>query len=147
MNILLRKAFTLLILILPFFACKRNTGSIRLSSPDTTYTFHLDVQDSLCYRVDWKGQSIIEKSALGFKLSDGTVFPHAVEAGHIEKLSKNVNWQPVYGERNAYTDKYNEVLVQLTGKTFEGGLAFRVRAYNEGIAFRYEITSEKELQV
>ena len=37
--------------------------------------------------------------------------------------------------------------MQLSCETFSGRLALRVRAYNEGVAFRYEINSENELHV
>ncbi len=116
----MRKTFTLLVLTLSFFACKRNTGSIRLESPDNSYTFNLKVEDIVSYSVSWKGQSLIENSALGFLLSDGSVLPGEVIVDKVERHSKNVDWRPVYGERNIYTDNYNEVLVDLSGKTFEG---------------------------
>ena len=118
-----------------------------LESPDASYTFYLETQESLIYSVNWKEQSIIEKSALGFELSDYSVLPEAAEVAYVERLSKLIEWQPVYGERNVYSDHYNEVLVQLSCETFNGRLALRVRAYNEGVAFRYEINSENELQV
>lgn len=143
----MRKAFILLVLTLSFLACKRNTGSIHLESPDSSYTFNLKVEDVVSYSVGWKGQSLIENSSLGFLLSDGSILPGEVIVEKVERHSKNEDWQPVYGERNLYTDNYNEVLLSLSGQAFDGRLAIRIRAYNEGVAFRYEITSEKELQL
>ncbi len=84
---------------------------------------------------------------MGFILSNGSVLFDAPEVDQVEKLSKNIDWQPVYGERNVYTDHYNEVLVHLSSQTMNGRFALRIRAYNEGVAFRYEINSERELQL
>lgn len=147
MNRLVKKSIWALVLMLQIFGCTRKVEIISLESPDSSYTFNLDLEESPSYSVRWRGESIIEKSALGFILSDGTLLPDTVEVGKIEKLTKNVDWKPVYGERNLYTDNYNELLVQLISKTVEGRLDLRVRAYNEGVAFRYEFTCEKELQV
>lgn len=137
----------LLFLSLPLFSCDWDRGNVRLTSPDTNYTFILDAGKSLSYQMQWKGQTLIEPSALGFVLHDGSVFPGTVEDFHVEELSRNEEWQPVYGERSLYTDQYNEVLVEFSSQTLEGQLALRVRAYNEGVAFRYEFHSEKELHV
>ncbi len=147
MKMLVKRFFWILLLTLPFFACKRGLDTICLKSPDTSYTINLDLKDNLSYSVSWYGHSIIEKSAMGFILSDGSVLFDAPEVDQVEKLSKNIDWQPVYGERNVYTDHYNEVLVHLSSQTMNGRFALRIRAYNEGVAFRYEINSERELQL
>ncbi len=51
---------------------------------------------------------------------------------------KNVesSWKPVYGEKSEYPEVYSEVIID-----FREGVRncmLHVRAYNEGIAFRYE---------
>lgn len=135
------------ILILPFFGCKKNIEHVELTSPDNSHSFILDVEDDLSYTVKWSGKTIIEKSALGFLLNDGTILPKEVEIITVEKSSNNTNWQPVYGEQNVYNDNYNEVLIQLATAGLQGKIALRVRAYNEGVAFRYEINSSEDLQI
>ncbi len=142
---LLRNSLWILALAFSINACHRDKGRIRLNSPDASYAFHLEAKDSLFYQLSWKGYSVIEKSALGFLLCDGTVLFDAVEVDHVEKLSKNVDWKPVYGERNVYPDQYNEVKVEFSSQTFDGSLALRIRAYNQGVAFRYEIHSDRAL--
>jgi len=137
----------ILVLVLPILACQRNIELTSLESPDASYTFNFETGESLFYSVNWKGQVIIDKSALGFILSDNSVLPEAAEVANVLRFSRNVKWEPVYGERNTYPDHYNEALVELSCEAFNGRLALRVRAYNEGVAFRYEISSENELQV
>lgn len=136
-----------ILLLVPLPACQGDKEYLSLLSPDASYTFHLEIKEKLAYRVSWKGSSIIERSALGFVLSDGTVLFDMPEVLHVKRQKKHVDWQPVYGEQKEYPDNYNELLVKLSSVSFEGGLALRIRAYNEGVAFRYEIESESELLV
>ena len=142
---MLRRTLWVLLLVVPLFACVGDKEYLSLESPDASYTFLLETKDELRYRLSWNGSTIIERSALGLLLSDGTVLFDKPEVVHVEKQKKNVDWQPVYGERNEYPDNYNELLVRFSSLSFDGGLALRIRAYNEGVAFRYEIKSDREL--
>ncbi|WP_209330172.1 glycoside hydrolase family 97 protein [Lunatimonas salinarum] len=135
------------ILTLCISGCKSSLDTVELNSPDNLYTFHLDLKDAFAYAVSWNGVSIIEKSALGFELNDGTILQEAVTVVKIEKTSNNTSWKPVYGEQSEYVDHYNEMVVYLKSIALEGEFALRVRAYNEGVAFRYEITSEADLHI
>ncbi len=135
------------ILALSITGCKKNIDKVELSSPDGSYTFNLEINDSFAYSVDWNNKSIIEKSALGFELSDGTLLPDGVEIINTENFSNNTKWQPVYGEQSVYTDHYNEIIVHLKSTYWQGEFALRVRAYNEGVAFRYEINSNEDIQI
>jgi len=135
------------ILALSITGCKKDTDKVELSSPDKLYTFNLDVKDDFAYSINWNDLPIIEKSALGFKLNDGTILPEGVTLVKIEKASHNTTWKPVYGEQNVYTDHYNEIIVHLKSTGWQGEFALRVRAYNEGVAFRYEINSNRDLQI
>ncbi|EON79053.1 Alpha-glucosidase [Lunatimonas lonarensis] len=135
------------ILALCISSCKYSFDTVELSSPDGMYTFNLDVEDGLAYSVNWNGVSLIEKSALGFRLNDGTLLPAGVTVLKIEKASNNISWKPIYGEQSMYTDHYNEIIVHLNSDGWQGKFALRVRAYNEGVAFRYEINSNEDLQI
>jgi alpha-glucosidase len=135
------------ILALSITGCKKNIDKVELISPDGSYIFKLDVKDDFAYSIYWNDMPIIEKSALGFKLNDGTILPGDVTLVNIEKASNNTSWKPVYGEKSEYTDHYNEFVVHLKSTGWQGALALRVRAYNEGVAFRYEINSNGDLQI
>lgn len=143
----LKRNILLLVVVLLFSGCKKEVEEVVLSSPDKSYCFILDVKENIAYSVLWNGEPIVAKSALGFKLTDGTILPQEVEVANIERISINKDWQPIYGERNVYTDNYNETLIQLICDDWQGEMDLRVRAYNEGVAFRYEINSNKGLTI
>jgi len=135
------------ILALSITGCKKTMDKVELTSPDNLYTFTLDSKDGFAYSINWDDNPIIEKSALGFKLNDGTILPDGVTIVNVEKTSNNTSWKPVYGEKSEYTDHYNEIIIHLKSTGWQGEFALRVRAYNEGVAFRYEINSNGDLQI
>lgn len=49
----------------------------------------------------------------------------------------NQTWQPVYGERNLITDRYNELQLTLRSDANHKEMTLEVRLYDEGLAFRY----------
>jgi alpha-glucosidase len=54
--------------------------------------------------------------------------------------SKNEEWRPVFGERNRVLNRYNELAVVLSEQSAQyRELRIVFRAYNEGVAFRYEL--------
>jgi alpha-glucosidase len=135
------------ILVILFTGCENTSDSLQLTSPDSKYTVNLTVHDGLAYSVNWNDKNIIEESVLGFKLSDGTLLPGMVEIIQTEYVLNNSKWQPVYGERNEYPDHYNEMLVHFKSAGWDGEFAVRLRAYNEGVAFRYEIKSRQDIRI
>jgi alpha-glucosidase len=147
MKALKNNTLWIFILALSITGCKKNIDKVELTSPDNLYTFSLDVKDTFAYSVDWNNTTIIEKSALGFQLNDGTILPDGVTIVNVEKTSNNTSWKPVYGEKSEYTDNYNELVVHLKSTGWQGEFVLRVRAYNEGVAFRYEINRNEDLQI
>ncbi len=144
---LIGKVFVFMCLSMLMCSCNSN-DSIQLSSPDNNYHFSLTTEGELSYSVNWKGSVIIDKSALGFKLADGTNIPGEVEIAQVNKKSVDETWQTVYGESSGYRDNYNELLVQFKGAgSISKNFALRIRAYNEGVAFRYEFNQPEELDV
>ncbi|MDN5213714.1 glycoside hydrolase family 97 N-terminal domain-containing protein [Fulvivirgaceae bacterium BMA12] len=140
----------LLLLTIITAACTPQQHEVTVQSPDGNYqfTFQLNEQGTPAYMVNYKGKQIIGKSALGFEMSGVSGNNKKIKIGHEEDTAVDAKWRPVYGERNEYPDKYSETLIVLTGEDAKFNL--RVRAYNEGVAFRYEfrvddIQIQKEL--
>lgn len=114
---------------------KTSDMTASVTSPDGALTFRLTIKTdkSLEYAVDFKGTRIIEPSALGL-----ANFDQFDRIEKVETVTKDETWRPVYGERACVRDCYNGQTLFLTRSR---GLAMNleVRAYNEGIAFRYQI--------
>ncbi len=138
----------------------------KVSSPDKRYefTFYHDRIDDhrmeLCYSVDFCGETVVEKSKLGV-LIENNLFESALavpnedvkfwcenlELTDVKNSTVDQTWNPTYGERNTVRDYYNQM--QLVFKKGDSAskddynkfksyyMDIEVRAYNEGIAFRY----------
>jgi alpha-glucosidase len=97
------------------------------------FEINLDSSGSANYSVSYSKRPVILLSELGLNGWDNNF----VQAGVSFNVSDTV-WRPVYGERRLVRDNYNSMTVTLLkeGRPRDG-MQIEVRAYNEGVAFRY----------
>ena len=140
-----------------------------LSSPDgkLEMSFHLTVDGTPEYTLNYDGRPVILSSGMGFELrgvlkaqkidynADGTVSKSdwkpceslhdgfAVES--VERSSHDETWTPVWGEEDSIRNNYNELAVNLVQASTERRLVIRFRLFNDGLGFRYEFPSQKNL--
>ena len=134
--------------------------AVELQSPDGNYVITID---GMTYSVLYNNKVIIEKSRLGVDI-DNRLFESALAVprgeyqnwcGDLElkgedRLSVDTTWTPLYGENVQIRDNYNQLTLHYEkgsngqGIVSEGydkrkyyALDIIVRAYNEGVAFRY----------
>lgn len=135
----MRQLIFLLFLILTIQSCVQKEESVQLLSPDKNFKFVLSAAQELSYAVSFSDSIIIEDSKLGFRFLGDTVNNPSYSIDHIEQKSILNSWEPVYGERREIPDNYNEALIKLIANEIsKPNFNIRVRAYNEGVAFRYE---------
>lgn len=106
-----------------------------VSSPDGT--IKVDVSrdgSSLSYAVTVGGDTLIAPSHLGF-VADGLT-PAADAKMTVKHTSFDQTWTQPWGENKEIRNHYNEVAVTLTDAALE--YTVRVRAFDDGVAFRYE---------
>jgi len=133
------------ILLFSLLAGCSKSNTVRLSSPGDSFVLNLEVDSehsAVYYSIDFKGNPVITKAALGFELATGQAWPEELAIAEVITRSVNTSWQPVYGERNEYPDHYNEAFVRFRGAN-TALISLRVRAYEEGIAFRYEFLDQE----
>lgn len=121
---------------------KAQDTKVEVTSPNGSFTisFQIDNNESPFYTVDYEGNEVVGNSALGFQLTDGAYIGKNVSIEKVVERSVNSSWKPVYGERDQYPDVFSEKLISL--KDNNQPFYLRLRAYNEGIAFRYEFTDK-----
>ena len=134
--------------------------AVELRSPDGNYVITID---GMTYSVTYNNKVVIEKSQLGVDI-DNRLFESALavprgeyqnwcsdlELKGEERLSVDTAWTPLYGENKQIRDNYNQLTLHYEkgsngqGTVSEGydkrkyyAMDIVVRAYNEGIAFRY----------
>jgi alpha-glucosidase len=126
----------------------------KISSPNRKLSIHLtQAKDgTFSYSVKFFKMELIQSSPMGYKLKGGENVPSA--GWKVENSSrKKVNsvWKPVWGKRSIVPEKYNELTVSLSTSTDAQILKMQllVRAYNDGVAFRYKVpeTEQNNVQV
>ena len=144
---------------LSFFASQAQS----LSSPDGSYLFTFSQVDSrLRYSIDFKSQPVVSngelgvdidnhlvESAMGIPVDSSEVWTEGLRLTGIDHLRRDTVWHPIYGERSAVRDHYNEMTLHFVKGGDDGQLRdgynksknylmdIIVRAYDEGIALRY----------
>jgi alpha-glucosidase len=154
-----------IILLLALLLCNSIIAQeVKIASPDGNYQMQVyERGGKIYYSVDYKNQPIILESSLGISskqagkavefaaVSENLVvsdWQDGMQIDSIAKKSVDVAWVPPYGERSLYADLYKGYVIDLR-KTdnHRKRLQIQVRAYNEGIAFRYHFPGEEYLHI
>jgi len=113
-----------------------NAQSVQqLSSPNgkLNFAFELPGDGMPNYKISYHQTPVVLSSALGIR-----GWEKGFAISDITRTKKDTSWKPVYGERSLVKDHYEEMIITLIrNKDERRKLQIQVRAYNEGIAFRY----------
>lgn len=143
-----------LAMLLPLLQAEAQADRLSLKSPDG----HIGVSFAkpsreLIYSVDVDGKDVILPSRAGLEI-DNRVWEMALgkrdlaqpdswmDVLTVDSVTYNVPvdsvWHPQYGERSTVKDCYNSATLHMSRKDKSNyRLDVQVRAYNEGVAFRY----------
>jgi hypothetical protein len=119
--------------------------SIQSPSKQILLDFGLAENGRPTYSVTFKNKPVILQSALGIYLKDGSNLATNFSSDGIKNITFNESWKPVLGEQASIVNHYNEMTVALSqaGTNRKMNIIFKV--YDEGVAFRYEIPKQKDL--
>ena len=117
------------------------------SSPDGSVmlSFSLKSDGTPSYKVTYKNKPVINESTLGFTLKKAEPLTNNFKVVDTKKSTFKETWKPVWGEESEILNHYNELLVSLEQNNTKRKMNIRFRVYNEGVGFRYEFPSQKEL--
>ena len=117
------------------------------SSPDGSVmlSFSLKNDGTPSYKVSYKNKPVINESTLGFTLKKADPLTNNFKVVDTKKSTFKETWKPVWGEESEILNHYNELLVSLEQNNTNRKMNIRFRVYNEGVGFRYEFPSQKEL--
>ncbi|WP_314268516.1 glycoside hydrolase family 97 protein [Capnocytophaga sputigena] len=117
------------------------------SSPDgnVMLSFSLKNDGTPSYKVSYKNKPVINESTLGFTLKKAEPLTNNFKVVDTKKSTFKETWKPVWGEESEILNHYNELLVSLEQNNTNRKMNIRFRVYNEGVGFRYEFPSQKEL--
>ncbi len=132
------------------------SGPLAVSSPDGNLTISLALAakpqpylggERLYYRVTFKGRPVLDDSPLGLDLLGAEPLERDFEVAGTEKKASDATWENPFGAKRVVPDKFNELTVALREKGPSGRrLDIALRAYDEGVAFRYILPKQEALE-
>lgn len=119
-----------------------------LRSPNGKFVmiFSLQNQGTPTYQLTYKNKVVIKSSALGLELkNDTTSLLNGFTVTNTETSSRDSTWEPVWGEVKTIRDHYNELAVTVSQKKTDRKMIIRFKMFDDGLGFRYEFPSQKNL--
>ncbi|MBN2511590.1 MAG: glycoside hydrolase family 97 protein [Sedimentisphaerales bacterium] len=115
----------------------------RLSSPDGRIDIVVSDTGGLRYRVEIEDTVVLTDSVLGLEFRDGIKLGPSAIITKVQTSSHDGQWENPFGQRRIVPDNWRQLHLMLAEQgpsrwTF--GLI--VRAYNDGVAFRYDLPKE-----
>ncbi|MFI6931626.1 glycoside hydrolase family 97 catalytic domain-containing protein [Streptomyces sp. NPDC050287] len=114
-------------------------SSITATAPDGSNTITMSLTSgALSWSAKRRGAPVAGTSALGLKLSDGTVLGAAgTVITNYQHWTIDNTWTPVYGRNASVRDRYQEMRWNLQDTASLINFSVQIRAYPTGVAFRY----------
>jgi alpha-glucosidase len=115
----------------------------RVASPDGLNVFELII-DPLGvprYRVRRGDEVVVKEARLGLRFKAQPELGKGFRLASAEPSSRDDTWEQPWGERRLVRDHYNELLLNFEDAAARR-FALRVRAFDDGIGFRYEVPEQ-----
>ena len=140
------KNFVLLLLGFVLISCNpsiKNESTIKSPNGEIAVEFDLTADGNPFYKVEFKNETIIDSSFLGFEFKDADKLSANLELVKTESTSFNETWQMPWGEQIDVVNNYNELKVELK-ETVEPNRKVNIvfKVYDDGLGFRYEFPQQ-----
>jgi alpha-glucosidase len=118
---------------------------IHLSSPDGRIEYVFQIRNSLPeYSVLYKGKALIKNSGLGWSYLEKGSFRNNLKVLPVSFSDATEKYELRLGKTSSVNAHYKQVIIPLEEKTVPGRkLNLIARAFNDGLAFRYEVPEQK----
>ena len=124
-----------------------SADAISLTSPEGTHQIdiYLDGSGRPGYRVFRDGKAVIDSSGLGFEFKDQPALMSGMQWVESSVVSEDETWEMPWGEQREVRNHYNgaRIVLQESGAPSRT-LILHFRAYEDGVAFRYEFPQQAE---
>ena len=127
---------TLLLLAVSTFAQKQYT----LQSPDKDITVTIEAGDQITYAVTHGNTCVLAPSVIGMKLTDGTMLGSKPVVKSAKTRSVDQSARAPFYKRAQIPEVYEELTL-----TLKGNYKVIFRAYDEGVAYRFETEFNKPI--
>ena len=119
-----------------------------LKSPNGNLAMHFSLLNdgTPTYTLSYKNKAVIKSSKLGLDLkNDSNSLLNNFTMTDSKTATFDETWKPVWGEVAQIRNHYNELAVTLNQKAANRIIIIRFRLFDEGLGFRYEFPTQKNL--
>ena len=120
-------------------ACEK---SYTIHSPDRTIGITLTVGNRIAYEVRVDGRTVVAPTPVAMTLDDGTVWGGSAQPSRIRKGMVDTSFATPFYIKKRVADHYNWLRAD-----FRQGFAIELRAYDDGVAYRFISTTDRSLVV
>ena len=142
------KTMSISLLLFFGYCCTRQVDRVAVVSPDNTNIVSLVGRDGQWfYSITHRGKPIVLPSRLGFEFKDGYTLSTDLRLTAVEYSDVDETWEQPWGEVKQISNRYRQCILSLeTGKGTPSQMDVIIRAYEDGIAFRYRVKTLGGLQ-
>ena len=117
---------------------------IILRSPDGQILFSFQISgEGPQYNVEYKNKALINNSAISLDFLEGGEFKKKLKAGKVISRNGEEDYELITGKSKQVHQAYHEVIIPLEEtKTPFRKINFIARAFDDGLAFRYEFPQQ-----
>jgi len=121
-------------------------NAIRLTSPGGQIIFTFRVNDTAVYNISYKNKPIITNGSISFSSLEMGEFKKNLKAAKPRFRKGEENYELIVGKSRFVHDPFREVVIPIEQtKPPYTKINLQVRAFDDGIAFRYEFLAQKNL--
>ncbi|MEM8982584.1 MAG: glycoside hydrolase family 97 protein [Pseudomonadota bacterium] len=127
------------------FLVSVSTAQVAVESPsgDIAFTLHIDSLQRAVYSISYNDEPIVNNSMLGLHFADQHGFDGGLAIKSTTRRQVDRNWQQPWGEQRQIREHYNELAIELVAdEPVERRLIVRVRVFDDGVGFRYEVPEQ-----
>ena len=139
-----------ILLVVLFLSCDlfSQDASYQIMSPDKKMVMNIDLQQpegKLIYSLNFDGKPVVLNSKFSITCN-GKAWESKLAIKGVTEQKQDTLWKPVYGERAFIRNNYMERTFELTKADHpQMAISLTVRAYNQGIAFRYNFSEVNKI--
>ncbi|HUX58514.1 MAG TPA: glycoside hydrolase family 97 protein [Bacteroidales bacterium] len=128
------KRTVLLVLVFLSLASYSFAKEYKVNSPDNRISLVVNVGSGIKWSASLDGKEIINSTKVAIRLADGKILGENEKIKRVKISQLNEIIKPVVAhKRSEITDNCNIIVI-----TFNSGFSLQFRAYNDGVAYRFE---------
>ena len=130
------------------FAFSSIAKAQQLKSPEGKFVMEFSLQNdgTPTYSLKYKNKEVVKTSKLGLELKDDKKsLLNDFTVVDTKTTTFDETWKPVWGEVDNIRNHYNELAVTLNQKGTDRQIVIRFRLFDDGLGFRYEFPTQKNL--